>query len=144
MRPVALPGRVRACSSSVCTAKESSTGFVFCLLHIGRARHARPKRPPTDMIVVECVNVGGWLSYGDLSLESQASFLSVVEHRLIPARARSVACGLRTESGVSSVWAPACQDSILGWHAGVRAVSLQDAPITLPSSYFFDLVELSV
>ena len=39
---------------------------------------------------VEFVNVGGWLTYGDLAMDSCAQFLAVAEHRLIPARARSV------------------------------------------------------
>ena len=33
---------------------------------------------------VELVNVGGWLTYGDLALDSCAQFLAVAEHRLIP------------------------------------------------------------
>ena len=47
---------------------------------------------------VEFVNVGGWLTYGDLALDSCAQFLAVAEHRLIPSRARSVCHQLR------SVW----------------------------------------
>ena len=33
---------------------------------------------------VEFVNVGVWLTYGDLALDSCAQFLAVAEHRLIP------------------------------------------------------------
>ena len=51
------------------------------------------------------------------------SFLAVAEPRLIPARARSVGHQLR-KAGFHSVWAPACQDSIPGGHAGVGVVSL--------------------
>ena len=38
-------------------------------------------------LLVEFVNVGGWLTYGDLALDSCAQFLAVAEHRLIPSRA---------------------------------------------------------
>ena len=34
---------------------------------------------------------------------------------------------------IHSVWAPACQDTIPGGHAGVGVVSLGGAPLTLPS-----------
>ena len=33
-------------------------------------------------------NVGGWLTHGDLALETKADFLAISEHRLIPARIR--------------------------------------------------------
>ena len=102
------------------------------MLHIGRARHSGPRRPPTGLIVVECVNVGGWPSNEDHALESHASSLSLVEHRLILAKARLVAYGHRTKSVVSSVWAPAYQETISGGQAGVGVVSLEGAPITLP------------
>ena len=38
------------------------------------------------MISLEAFNVSGWLTHGDLALETQADFLAVSEHRLIPAR----------------------------------------------------------
>ena len=66
-----------------------------------------------------CVNVGGWLSNGDYAIDSTAFFLAVVGHRLIPARARSVTSSLKVTAGYVSVWAPACQDSIPGGHAGL-------------------------
>ena len=44
---------------------------------------------------IECVNVGGWLSNGDTALGSTSSFFPEVEHRLIPARARSITEGLK-------------------------------------------------
>ena len=72
------------------------------------------------------------MTYGDLALDSCAQFLAVAEHRLIPARARSVGHQLR-RAGFHSVWAPACQDSIPGGHAGVGVVSLGGAPLALPS-----------
>ena len=62
----------------------------------------------------------------------RAQFLAVAEHRLIPARARSVGHQLR-KAGFHSVWAPACQDTIPGGHAGVGVVSLSGAPLALPS-----------
>ena len=74
----------------------------------------------------------GWLTCGDLAMDSCAQFLAVAEHRLIPARARSVGHHLR-KTGFHSVWAPACQDSIPGGHAGVGVVSLGGAPLALPS-----------
>ena len=52
---------------------------------------------------VEFVNVGGWLTYGDLALDSCAQFLAVAEHRLISSRARSVSHQLR-KAGHHSVW----------------------------------------
>ena len=79
---------------------------------------------------VEFVNVGGWLTYGDLALGSSAQFLAVTEHRLIPSRARSVSHQLR-KVGHQSVWSPACQDQVAGRHAGV-GVSLGGAPLSLP------------
>ena len=81
---------------------------------------------------IEFANIGGWLTYGDLAMDSCAQFLAVAEHRLIPARARSVGHQLR-KAGFHSVWAPACQDSIPGGHAGVGVVSLSGAPLALPS-----------
>ena len=61
------------------------------MLHIGRARHPGPG--PRDIIPgqlsIEFINVGGWLTSGDLALDSCAQFLAVAEHRLIPSRARS-------------------------------------------------------
>ena len=55
-------------------------------------------------------NVGGWLTHGDFALEAGADFLAVVEHRLVPAGVRSEWSRLR-RGGISSIWAPACQDS---------------------------------
>ena len=56
-----------------------------------------------------------------------------MEHRLIPAIARSMTKDLRVNYGHASVWALACQDSTPGGHAGVGVVSLKGAPVTLPS-----------
>ena len=46
-------------------------------------------------------------------MDSCAQFLAVAEHRLIPARVRSVGHQLR-KADCHSVWAPACQDQISG------------------------------
>ena len=81
---------------------------------------------------IEFANVGGWLTSGDLALDSCAQFLAVAEHRLIPSRAWSICHQLR-KAGHHSVWAPACQDRIAGGHAGVGVISLGSAPLTLPS-----------
>ena len=56
---------------------------------------------------VEFVNVSGWLTHGDLALDSCAQFLAVAEHRLVPSWARSVCHQLR-DAGHHSVWFPAC------------------------------------
>ena len=76
---------------------------------------------------VEFVNVGGWLTSGDLALDSCAQFLAIAEHRLIPSGARSV-CHQLCRAGHHSVWAPACQDQVAGGHAGVGVVSLGNVP----------------
>ena len=82
------------------------------MFHVGRARHPGPgpRSFIPGQLSVEFVNVGGWLTYGDL-------FLAVAEHRLIPSRARSV-CHLLRRAGHCSIWAPACQDQVAGGHAG--------------------------
>ena len=107
---------------------------VVWMLHIGRARHPGPGKRSfiPGQLSIEFANIGGWLTYGDLAMDSCAQFLAVAEHRLIPARARSVGHQLR-KAGFHSVWAPACQDSIPGGHAGVGVVSLGGAPLALPS-----------
>ena len=45
---------------------------------------------PSNGLHVEFLNVGGWLSDGDLVLGSMASFLALGEHSLVPARTRAV------------------------------------------------------
>ena len=78
---------------------------------------------------IEFANIDGWLTSGDLALDSCAQFLAVAEHMLIPSR--SVSHQLR-KAGHQSVWAPACQDRIAG-NAGVGVVSLGGASLSLPS-----------
>ena len=72
-------------------------------------------------------NVGGWLTHGDFALGTGADFLAVVEHRLIPARVRGEWSRLR-RGGVSSIWAPACQETS---HVGNARVVC--ALLSLPS-----------
>ena len=69
--------------------------------------------------------MGGWLTSGDLALDSCAQFLAV-------AGARSICYQLR-KAGYLSVWAPACQDRVARGHVGVGVISLGGAPLTLPS-----------
>ena len=91
---------------------------------MGRARHPGPdpRSFTPGQLSIEFVNVG-WLTHGDLSLDSCAQFLAVAEHRLIPLR----------KAGHHSVLALACQDRVAGGHAGVGVVSLDGAPLSLPS-----------
>ena len=94
-------------------------GVIVWMFHIGRARHLGPGPWffPPGPLSVEFVNVGGWLTHGDLALYSCAQFLAVAEHRLISTRARSVCHQLR-RAGHHSVWLFACQDQVAGGHAG--------------------------
>ena len=104
------------------------------MLHIGRARHPGPgpRGFTPGQLSIEFINVGGWLTSGDLALDSCAPFLAVAEHRLIPSRARTIGHQLR-RAGHHSVWAPACQDKIACGHAGVGVISLGGALLSLPS-----------
>ena len=77
-------------------------GLVIWHLWIGRSRHPGPNSVPPH-VGVEVLNVGGWLTHGDLSLWARVDFLAVVEHRLIPARVRSEWYRLRSK-GLSSIW----------------------------------------
>ena len=103
------------------------------MFHFG-ARHLGPgpRSFTPGQLSIEFVNVGGWLTSGDLALDSCAQFLATAEHRLIPSGARSVCHRLR-RAGHYSVWAPACQDQVAGGHAGVGVVSLGGATLSLPS-----------
>ena len=105
-------------------------GKVLWLLWVGRARHPGPF---SGSMSVEVFNVGGWLTHGDLALETEVDFLAVVEHRLVPARVRGEWARLRAR-GASSVWSPASQESSHVGHGGVGVVSLRGAPLSLPTS----------
>ena len=67
-------------------------------------------------------------------MESTAHFLAIAEHRLVPARARTVTTQLR-QARRSSVWAPSCQDVTPGGHAGFGVISLHGAPLSLPTLF---------
>ena len=102
-------------------------GKMLWHLWIGRARHPGPG--PNDLDI-EVFIVGGFLTHGDYALETDAGFLAVVEHRLIPARVRNEWARLR-RAGIWSVWSPANQDSGHVGHAGVGLISLKGAPLSL-------------
>ena len=77
-----------------------------------------------------------------MALGSQAHFLAVAEHRLIPARARTVTAQLR-QAGISLQFG---SFHVQGEHAGVAVVSLHGAHLSLPSTVtpslsFFDWAE---
>ena len=58
-------------------------GVICWMLHIGRARHPGlgPRNVVPGQLSIEFINVGGWLTFGDLALDSCAQFLAVAEHR---------------------------------------------------------------
>ena len=111
-------------------SKNRFWGVILWYLWVGRTRHPGPRSLGVSF---ELFNVGGWLTHGDFALESSADFLAVVEHRLIPARVRGDWSRLR-RSGVSSIWAPACQETSHVGNAGVGVVSLKGATLSLPTS----------
>ena len=106
------------------------------------ARHPGPPSQPRHLCL-EFLNVGGWLTHGDLALAAGVDFLAVAEHRLIPARVRSEWSRLKVK-GLPSVWARASQASSHVGNAGVGVVSLRGAPLALPTfvtsqfEFFFD------
>ena len=107
-------------------------GLVVWMLRIGTASHPGPG------LRVELINVGGWLANCDEALETEADFLVVTEHRLVPARTRSESKRLKT-AGIFSRWTPACQESAHVGHAGVGLVGLKGAPLfhAVPSTHDF-------
>ena len=98
---------------------------------IGRARHPGPPSH-VQHVGVEFHNVGGWLTHGDLALRTGVDFLAVAEHGLILAMFRGEWSRLKGKS-ISSIWAPASQDSSHVGNAGVGVISLRGAPLALPS-----------
>ena len=92
---------------------------------------------PPGRLTVEFVNVGGWLTFGDLAMDSCAQFLAVAEHRLIPARARSLGHLLR-KAGHHSVWALPVRIKLLV----AMLVSLVGAPLALPTFAASEFLEL--
>ena len=101
------------------------------MLHISRARHPGPGPGSngSGRLSVEFVNIGGWLTNGDVALDSCAQFLAVVQHKLVPARARSIRRQLR-KADRHSVRTPACQDQLSGGHASVGVISLGGASLS--------------
>ena len=95
--------------------------LIFWHFGAGRARHPGPPSQPLH-VSLEFHNVGVWLTHGDLAFDAGVDFLAVAEHRLILARVRSEWSRLRSK-GISSVWAPASQDSSHVGNAGVGVVS---------------------
>ena len=59
---------------------------VVWMLHIGRARHPGPGRRSfiPGQLSIEFANIGGWLTYGDLAMDSCAQFLAVAEPQVDP------------------------------------------------------------
>ena len=76
--------------------------------------------------------LGAWLTHADTALETDADFLAVCEHRLVPARVRWEWPAMRRR-GVRSVGAPVSQEGSHAGHAGVGVVSLREAPLALPT-----------
>ena len=86
---------------------------------LGQAKHLGPSLNNLD---VEVFNVGRFLTHGDYALDTDSDFMVVVEHKLVPARARSENQRLK-RAGFGSVWAP---------DAGVGLVSLRGASLSMP------------
>ena len=78
-------------------------GLIFWHFWAGRARHPGPPSQPQQCLVWNFLNVGGWLTHGDLALDAGVDFLAVAEHRLIPARVRSEWSRLK-DKGLSSMY----------------------------------------
>ena len=112
-------------------SRERFWGLIFWHFWAGRARHPGPPSQPCH-VGLEFHNVCGWLTHGDLALGAGVDFLAVAEHRLIPARVRSEWSRLRGK-GLSSIWAPASQETSHVGNAGVGVVSLRGAPLALLS-----------
>ena len=98
---------------------------------IGRAKHPGPA-PPPHHFALEVFNVGSWLTHGDLAFQAGVDFLAVVEHRLIPVGVRSWWARLKVKE-MTSIFAPACQDSSHVGDAGVGIISMRRAPVALPT-----------
>ena len=99
--------------------------LVGTLLFIGGDRS-------TSHLAIEVINVGRWLTHGDLVLQTQVDFVALVEHRLIPARVRGEWARLLSK-GLAAVRAPASQESSHVGDAGVGVVSMRSAPLSLPT-----------
>ena len=104
-------------------------GSLLRHLWIGRTRHPGPPSQPRH-VGVEFLNVGGWLTHGDLALEVGVDFLAGAEDRLIPARVGGEWSRIR-KKGLASIWALASQDSSHVGNAGIGVISLRGAPLAL-------------
>ena len=82
---------------------------------------------------IEFLNVGGWLSRGDLALESSAHFLAIAEHRLVPARARAVTTLSFVKLDVLQSGHRLVRMSLLVAMLGVGVISLHGASLSLPT-----------
>ena len=105
------------------------------LLHIGRAGHPGPGACcyPPGQLFIEFANIGGWLTCGDLALDSCGQFLAVVEHRLIPSRVRSTGHLLRKASWSSVGLVPCLSRSGCWWSRWSWSGRPGGAPVALPS-----------
>ena len=128
MRPLSSPFRIFLFSRN---SRERFWGLVFWHLWIGRARHPGPSSA-SHHSGIEVLNVGGWLTHGDLALDTGVDLLAVAEHLLIPARVRSEWSRLKRKD-LASIWSPASQVSSHVGSAGVGVVSLRCAPLSLPT-----------
>ena len=108
--------------------------LVVWMLHIGRARHPGPgERYFTPcQLSVEFVKVGGWLTFGDLALDSCAQFLAVAEHRLIPSRARSISYQLRRAGSPVCLGLQLVRIRLLGVMLRSGSLALGGAHLSLP------------
>ena len=122
VRPLFLLFRVFLFSRN---SRERFWGRVFWHLWIRRARHPGPSSTSSHL-GIEVLNVGGWLTHGDLALDTSVDFLAVVEHRLILARVRSEWSRLEKKD-LASIWSPASQASSHVGSAGVGVISLRGA-----------------
>ena len=98
-------------------------GKVVWMVWRGRARHPGP-RPGSEYLAVEFLNVGCWLSHGDLALEHDGDFLAVSEHKLIPARCRD-ACHGMSKRGTHAIWSPTNQNVLACWSCWVWGGSFE-------------------
>ena len=83
---------------------------------LGRAWHPGPVvgNDPVEHLSLEFVNVGSWRTTGDLAVVSDAQFLAVAEHWLIPAGGRSIGHQLR-KAGLQSVFGACLPGSSPSW-----------------------------
>ena len=127
-----MAGKNNECETSFSPLRVFSVQSEFWFAVLGFNLLAFLDWAPPPHFGVEVLDVGGWLTHGDLALAAGVDFLALVEHWLIPARVRSEWSRLRVK-GLSSVWSPASQDSSHVGNAGVGVVSLRGAPLALPT-----------